>query len=306
MIDIIQKATRTKKIVGYDGRNIIPLNITCLRKTLNPEQLSVIGDRYFCFTSNYNFVNVLSYTKPKFWLHCYRNSSIFNNAPDYLMSESDFVDPKFFPSNKNKSKIYDYIYFTNNDYPSAYNYKGFDVFLKILPILNEMKLKGCILSYTDSSPKWKIPFSPEELNLLKNSNIEIIFKHMNHSELAKTISKCRFAIFPNKNDCSPRMIPECFLNNVPVLVNYDILGGWKYVEENHLLGSTFKVDDLSSVKLGVGKTISLPPNQCEQWMKKYGFMNSSKRLADIIKMYISIPSSITHVYFEEFSGIFSR
>ena len=42
-------------------------------------------------------------------------------------------------------------------------------------------------------------------------------------------SSCRFGLFPNITDCSPRMISECFVHNVPVMVNKDILGGWKYI-----------------------------------------------------------------------------
>jgi hypothetical protein len=41
--------------------------------------------------------------------------------------------------------------------------------------------------------------------------------------------KCRFLFVPNISDASPRVVTEAICYNMPVLVNYNILGGWNNV-----------------------------------------------------------------------------
>jgi glycosyltransferase involved in cell wall biosynthesis len=303
MINITQSASRTKEIVGYRNGKVFDLPLICLRKVLTTSDLSKIKKHYFCFTSNYQFSEQAHRFKPVVWLHCHRDPSAFSTAPRYLMSESDFLDTSFFPS-QIRPKKYDYVYFTGNDYPSGYFYKGFDNFLKILPVLHSMQLKGIVIVYVFKSDKWVFPLSEYEKELLKLPSLKIKFKNLTKQEVSQTMAESKFCIFPNKTDCSPRMIPESFINNIPILMNKDILGGWKYIEETPELGRFFNPMDSSSVQTAIEQTLSLPNNQKEIWMSKYGFWRSSEKLANIIKQNIDLKIDFSHCYFKEFAAVF--
>jgi hypothetical protein len=43
------------------------------------------------------------------------------------------------------------------------------------------------------------------------------------------MQECKFLFVPNISDASPRLITEAISYNIPVLVNYNILGGWNNV-----------------------------------------------------------------------------
>jgi hypothetical protein len=303
MVTIRQKAEKVKAIVGFDGKKVVPLDVVCMRKPVPPEEMSAIKYPYFCFTSNWRFEQNPHIT-PLFWLHCHRTPSF--TGPSYLMSESDFVDPVFFPA-VTGVKRYDYIYYTCDDSVSGCEYKGFDNFLKILPYLNGMRLRGCILVYVSSLQRdWVIPLTKEQKQLLKSSNIAVLRHRMDPPRLARLMASSNFAIFPNKKDCSPRMIPEGFLNNLPTVMNYDIMGGWKYIEENSNFGSFFYPDKPETIVSACSAVLQLPKNQRVEWNRMHGFERSSKLLANILRQYHPLPKNITHVYFSEFSTVFSR
>ena len=40
----------------------------------------------------------------------------------------------------------------------------------------------------------------------------------------------RFAYIPQVHDASPRVTTQALMNDVPLLMNRNIMGGWKYVE----------------------------------------------------------------------------
>jgi glycosyltransferase involved in cell wall biosynthesis len=48
-------------------------------------------------------------------------------------------------------------------------------------------------------------------------------------DLMQCVARSRLALFPNTTDPSPRLLAEALCLDVPVLVNRNILGGWKYV-----------------------------------------------------------------------------
>ena len=55
---------------------------------------------------------------------------------------------------------------------------------------------------------------------------------MPQHEFLKQYSKCKFVFVPNIVDASPRVLTEALCYDLPCLVNYNILGGWKYVNEH--------------------------------------------------------------------------
>ena len=50
-------------------------------------------------------------------------------------------------------------------------------------------------------------------------------------DFIKEICKSKFLFIPNIYDASPRTLTQSLSCNVPVLLNYNILGGWKYINK---------------------------------------------------------------------------
>ena len=50
-------------------------------------------------------------------------------------------------------------------------------------------------------------------------------------EKKKELQKARFIFVPNVSDASPRVLTEALCYDLRLLVNYNLLGGWKYVNE---------------------------------------------------------------------------
>jgi hypothetical protein len=52
---------------------------------------------------------------------------------------------------------------------------------------------------------------------------------LEYDKFIQQYKRCRFVFCPNKLDASPRVMTEAICYNMPVLGNYNITGGWKYV-----------------------------------------------------------------------------
>ncbi len=51
------------------------------------------------------------------------------------------------------------------------------------------------------------------------------------TDFMKTIDRAEFFFLPNLSDASPRVAAEALCRNTPLLMNYHIAGGWKYINE---------------------------------------------------------------------------
>jgi len=296
---ISQKATPIKSMVGYDANrsNIVKLPFVCVRKPVPKKKLK--GLDYFCFVSNPNFV-LQDYIHPFMWLHCHRDPQMLKcSSPKYLISESDFVDPIHSPVTRSTQIQYDYIYFTLA-HEKGYHYKGMKTFLGILPILHSLRLRGLIVVYNTKNGICK------EKKIMEKHGAHTV-GGMNRIRAMNAISSCRFSLFPNVEDCSPRMIPETFLQNRPCMVNINIYGGWKYFE-NPKLGSVFNPKDSKSIISAVNHIRKLKFRQRKWWMSDYGFVRMSQKLASLLhkhRPYCKELEGITHAYFSEYSQLFT-
>ena len=89
---------------------------------------------------------------------------------------------------------------------------------KCLDIMcNKFKLKGLLIGRINC----KIPNSCHKL--METTDF------LDYSVFIKKYNQCRFVFVPNKLDASPRVMTEAICFNLPVLGNYNITGGWKYV-----------------------------------------------------------------------------
>ena len=279
-------------LVGFKekSKKVVKLEVSALRK---PPRVEVTTP-YFCFLSHPDMTKFSG--RPYFWCHCLRNPNILK-GDKYLLPESDFVDPMSFPV-QSSSIQYDYFYFTVNHRRGSQEYKGSDVFGRCLPLLSAMGLKGVMVVYFGDHRT--VP--GVDFRKASGMGLKIIGKKLLPVEVAKLMASCRFGLFPNRMDCSPRMIPQTFLCNRPVLLNREIWGGWHYLQHPNM-GIHF---DQGSLRTACEAVMKMPHTQAETWRQNFGFEKSSRKLATIMKKYRLIDRDVSHVYFREFLDIFEK
>lgn len=162
------------------------------------------------------------------WLYCFRNPCEIlpcKSIPMIQMSQSDFTNP-----NRIKPKelpiIWDFIYIClkdNDKCDEGWNSinRSWDLSKKCLNIMClEYGLRGLIIGRSGCR---------------LNSNLKkyLTFKdQLGYWEFIKSINQSKFTFLPNTMDASPRTLTESLCLNKPVLVNKNIIGGWKYVNKN--------------------------------------------------------------------------
>ena len=211
----------------------------------------------------------------KGWLHCFKDpvKYIPMDKPHVLISESDFVNYKTLTPD-DTVKEFDFIYSCPkvnkdsgcNDWVS-YN-KGWELAQKLLPILCEkFKLKGILIGREDCPiPEGCKPYITTT-------------GWLNYDEMIKYYKKSKFLFVPGVIDASPRIITEAMSINLPCLINTDILGGWKYI--NDKTGVLFSESNFEeSVKTLLDNMSNYTPRQ--YIIDNYGPVNSGKKLKEFL------------------------
>jgi len=163
----------------------------------------------------------------RLWLTCFRDSDKYikdTTTKKALISESDFINTEKFVPNPNMSKKYDFIYICLEDdketCKEGWNYyiRNWEFAKKALKVMClKHHLKGAIIGRKNCTlPKGCSQY------------IEL-FDKLPQDELVKLYQQSKFLFLPNTADASPRVLPEALCCNLGCLVNYNILGGWKYV-----------------------------------------------------------------------------
>lgn len=246
-------------------------------------------------SSPYIFNNEIIPKYSDFWFHPFKNPEQYlpSNTEGCLMSESDFIDPLFVPCmGRSKNPKWDYFYFTIGGHDGS-NFKGFDLFLEMVPHLNNAGLKGVVIVY-GKHPKTK----KSHYIFMKENNIKIMRNALSYKDVGLLMSRCRFGIFPNILDCSPRMLTESIVRNVPVLVNENILGGWKYINDE--TGVFF---NKKNIPQSINKILTSEFNPHQNFMQKYGFINSSVKFANILSERWPIFKDFDMVAFSDFKRV---
>lgn len=212
------------------------------------------------------------------WLHCFRDPDTYfqKEVPRLLISESDFAD-----CNNNKplpgiNKEFDFIYICLKQNPkldkcddwATYN-KNWTLAKSCLEVLcGKLKLKGLLVG------RKNCPLSNKCNGLMTTTDM------LTGEELKKSYCKSKFIFLPNIKDASPRVLTEALCHNVPCVVNKNILGGWKYV--NDQTGAFFNDEkDVESAVLTVMNNLNNYSPR-EYFIKNYGVKNSGKRLKEFL------------------------
>ena len=245
------------KIIGITAYKSFPIKIR-----------DVSEDKYH-LTDDFDYIQNIQN-----WLCCFQNSDIFTNKNNLInMSESDFYDSENI--NSNIKKKYDFIYICNKDDNkcpldgwNAIN-RNYDLALRCLPIMiNEYKLKGLIVGRVNCG-----------LEELYKDNIEVT-DFLEYHILQKKMRQSRFLFVPNIYDASPRVIAECLIKNVPVIMNKQILCGFKYI--NYETGNFFNDDhDIRNALDNLLSKIDIISPQ-KWWAENYSIEKSSIKLRNYL------------------------
>jgi len=210
------------------------------------------------------------------WAHGFRNPDkyINNNIPKILLSESDFIDNMKL-INDNSNIIYDFAVYCPKDKEcdKGWNHhnKNWDLCKKTIETLcNKFNQKGILIGRKDCKIDLENPETLEKVDFLK------------YYDFIDKVKQSKFVIIPSFEDSSPRTITEALTMNKPILVNKNILAGWKYV--NDKTGIFYDESDMKD-KIDIFLNI-INENKYEPrkyFYENYGIQISGKQLRDFLK-----------------------
>jgi len=225
----------------------------------------------------YERKDTFDYTgKIRDWLCCFRNAkdngfTNWNRLTD--ISESDFYDAE--DDHQNTQKKYDFIYICNKDKDhcpldgwNAFN-RNFKLAKKCFPIMCfDLGLKGLIVGRENCGLE-------EEYK----GHLEIV-GWLEWAALQEKMREAKFLFVPNIFDASPRVIAECITKDLKVLMNRNIICGFKYI--NYHTGEFFtdETDIRHALKNLINKPASLSPKKW--WSENYSQAKSQKKLRDFL------------------------
>jgi hypothetical protein len=216
------------------------------------------------------------------WLYCFREENIpdnlkNSNIPRLLMTEADLkVVDNSLEVNKTTEKEYDFMYCCLEDNDKcengwqSYN-RNWELAKKCLEIMCEkFNLKGILVGRKNCK------FTEKCNGIVKATPFLPYF------DFQKEMKKCKFLFVPNISDASPRVITEAICHNIPVLVNYNIVGGWHNVISG-ITGEFFT--DENDIVDGLDKiTKNYDSYQARKWYQSNrGSKISGKILAEFLK-----------------------
>jgi len=215
----------------------------------------------------------------KTWLHCFRDPNLYlkpeYELPRLELSESDFKDYSSHKPDPNIKKEYDFIYICLKDNDKctpgwqSYN-RNWELGKKcLITMCRKFNLKGAIIGRENC----------EFTDLC--SGIVKILPFLKYHEFQKELQKARFLFLPNITDASPRVITEAMCYDLRLLINYNIVGGWKYVTPQ--TGEFFS--DEFDIEPALDKLITnmerYQPRK--HFIENYGKERAGRKLANFIK-----------------------
>jgi len=253
------------------------------------------NDILFMGISSYNdyplgteFVN----TFPGF-LHMMREpeKAFPKHVKTILMSQSDFSLPEFPQRDYSIPKKYDFTYSASDcdvetDGQGWCGWsKNWTFVRKALDVMcsPEFNLRGVLVATKNkaNTRAYSLPAA------CKGKMIQTTYLK-NQQDYFNYLKNSRFAFLPQVHDASPRVSTQALAADVPILMNYHIMGGWKYI--NDKTGEFFH--DMSDFKESLRKILknSEIPDRYEpqKWVREhYGNERSGKRLFDFVRKHFS-------------------
>jgi GR25 family glycosyltransferase involved in LPS biosynthesis len=237
--------TSGKKIIGLSSYQEFPGRIS------NPYEPSYP----FRFVQKYASHIVL-------WCHCFRHPEQYipKSIPYFLYSETDQYSHILSLNNKvgTKPKLYDFFASIPEGNWNSY-IRGLSIAQRWLNFMaDHMNLKILVVGTNR-----RINFS-SQITVIDFQKWCDFIDHMN---------SCKYLFCSSIYDASPRIIVEAMSLNMPVLLNKNILGGWKYIQDS--TGMFF--DSNSNIPNTINSFVSKDYNPME-YTKTY-FTKQADKLA---------------------------
>ena len=280
-----------------------PLGYSSMKKVLKKDSVCIVCDYRFK-TKKLKFPSSV-----KSICHPFKDTKIFpNNIKKHLLSESDFCSNLLTPVDRDdlssipqiRNDKYDFVYFTLLS-RQGINCKGLYLLPLVDMVASKLGLRGLVINYSTYTTKHHdCKMHNKLLRSIRSSwkkfdSLKCMSARFTPKKVCAIMKNVKFVLFPNTADASPRLIAEALVRNVPVVVNSDIYGGWKYVTENN--GRFFEAPKLKeyfdnrefndscieSLYLAIKDVLKLDCNNIsDEFYKQYGFANSVQSLAKIV------------------------
>lgn len=308
----LQGTGRTQKIAGRcrDGTIEVVEDLTCIRKhVINQEGWDEVraAKKLFAFVSSPKiYKQKYLLRKVQAWCHPFKHPEkrIPVKRPLILLPESDFLDSTMLHCEKERNIKYDYFYFTVNSGPGIES-KGLYTFFDMLPELCRRRLRGLVIVYYPNAgltKRFTVRVTPAHRQLLRRAEPYLTYHWglLRDRQMDEFMKQCKFGLFPNTADNSPRIISECLSRNVPIFVNDKIHGGWHYVNDS--TGSLFNMSNLPQ-RLKFMMSNKFPDVQ-SNYESKFGFKRSAKKLAKFLNPIFGY--KYTHMSFAAFRKMLEK
>jgi len=207
-----------------------------------------------------------------------------------LMSQSDFSLPNYPERDYSIPRKYDFTY-SGSDCDVLSDGGGWCdwsknwTFVKkaLVVMCGEFNMTGVLVATKDKSGR-------HALTIPKNCRGKMI----QTTYLAKQgdyfdyLKRSRFAFLPQVHDASPRVSTQALALDVPILMNWHIQGGWKYV--NDQTGEFFH--DMNDFRESLRRILRnadiVKAYEPRKWvLENYGNAHSGKRLLEFVKEHFS-------------------
>jgi hypothetical protein len=254
----------------YLKEGIFIFGITAYKSFPNKELLDKSEGEYER-NDDFNYISEI-----KDWLCCFKNKEKYgflglNNIID--ISESDFYNIE---KETTTTKKYDFIYICNKDSDTCpmdgWNSinRNFDLAKKCFPILcNEFGLKGLVVGR-------------EGCGLEKDYSGKLeVTGWLDWHTLQTKMRESRILFVPNIFDASPRVIAECIIKDLTVLMNKNILCGSKYITYDTGEFFTDEIDIRPALTNILNKEYKISPKKW--WNENYSHEISEKKLCIFLK-----------------------
>jgi len=214
--DKLDELLKTKKLIGISAYQNFPQPVKNIHDQSNYKDTSNI------FLKTYGNKIIL-------WCHCFKDpqSYIPSGIPLLLHSDSDQYNGITLNNLANTvEKQYDFFCSLPNGQWNDW-IRGAEVAKKWLNYMADTMGLKILIGGGDK----KNGFSEK-----------IVFLgHLQWNQFIDSMNTCKYMINFSRYDASPRVIIESLSLNIPVLLNQDILGGWKYI--NNSTGKLFFYDE---------------------------------------------------------------
>jgi hypothetical protein len=228
----------------------------------------------------------------KNWVACFSDPRAYGFTDDNTlleMSESDFRD--VYPHTTEKK--YDFVYVCLQDEDNACPLNGwnavnrnFNLALKCFPIMiNKFNLKILVIGRLNCG-----------LEEMYGDSVHVV-GFLPWHEFQEKLRESRYLFVPNVYDASPRVVTEAISQDIPVLMNRNIVCGSKYI--THETGELFT--DENDVSYHLNSMLTREMHAQEWWEQNYSYKASGVKFRNFLsEVYPDVPEvqNATEVYFK--------